>query len=128
MENLHTSTVNEGAQVPTQQETNLALAVHLSFLGSVFVPFMGLIGPLVMWQVYKNQSAYVTQHAIEALNANITLMLAGMLCGVLCFVLIGFLFLPVLLVGAIVFFVKGALAASQGKSFSYPWIVRFIRV
>jgi uncharacterized Tic20 family protein len=45
----------------------------------------------------------------------------------LCFVLVGFLFLPVVLVTWIVCMVLAAMKTSNGEAYRYPFTIRFLR-
>ena len=64
---------NNSNGLAKQEERSLGLACHLlAFVGMVF-PFGNILGPLVIWLVKKDDSAFVDDQGKEALNFNITI-------------------------------------------------------
>jgi uncharacterized Tic20 family protein len=111
---------------------NWAMAAHFSAIVSAFVA-LGFLGPLVVYLVKRDENPYVRQHAAEALNFNLSMLLYGVVGAfvivLLTLVLIGFLLLPLLLLGAIVWLVLcivGGVKASQGQVYRYPFTIRFV--
>lgn len=104
-----------------------ALCAHLSWLVA------GFVGPLVVWLVKREEDPFVEKHGREALNFQITLTGASLLCVGLTFVTCGFgafVAIPamlVLTVAGIVVSIQAALAASDGRTYRYPGIVRFVK-
>ena len=97
-----------------------AVVAHLS----LFV--LGIIGPLVVYLVHRDGSPFVRSHAVEALNFQITLLLATLVCIPLMLVLIGFLLLPLVVVGGMVLAVVAAVAAGSRKPYRYPLTARLV--
>ena len=59
---------------------------HLSALaGYIGVPFGNVIGPLIVWQIKKNEIPSVDAHGKAALNFQITVLLAGVATGFAAF-------------------------------------------
>jgi len=112
----------EKSLVPTEDERTWGLLAHLScfIAGLVGLPFLG---PLVVLFAKKDQSAFVEEHAREALNFQIAVIVAALVCGATC---VGIILLPVVLIGAIVYPILGALEANKGNSYRYPYSIRFI--
>lgn len=118
--------------MPTHEERQWALFAHLSALlgGLVTSHFLGLgclIGPLIIWLVKKDTMPFVDDQAKEALNFNITVAIAAMVCGVLMLVLIGFVLLPLLALAWVVFIVIAAIKANEGEHYRYPLTLRLIK-
>jgi uncharacterized protein len=109
-----------------QQERQWGMIAHLSALSGFIIPFGSLIAPLVIWQMKKDESAYVAYHAKEALNFQITVVIAGLVCALLTMVLIGLLLLPVLLVWWLVFTILPAMKANAGENYTIPYILRLV--
>lgn len=105
---------------PGTDDTTLAMVSHLLGL------LTGFLGPLVMYLVKRDESPYVRDQAAEALNFQLTLMIAYVAASVLMFVFIGFLLLPLIWIGSVVFMVLAAVAANRGESYRYPMSVRFV--
>src|SRR5882762_7660874 len=79
------------AGTPSAEEKQWALFAHLSALIGYIIPFGSIIGPLIIWQIKKNEMPFVDDQGKEALNFQITVALAVLGCFVLMLVLIGFL-------------------------------------
>lgn len=107
--------------LPAKDDCNLAMLAHL--LGI----FTGFIGALLIWLLKKDTSAYIAQESAEALNFQLTVMIGYVICGVLTLVLIGLLAFPLLYVVNIVFCILGAVAASKGTGYRYPFVLRLIK-
>lgn len=103
-----------------QDEKNLAVLSHV--LGI----FTGFLGPLIIFLMAKPDQPYAKHHAAESLNFQITLMLASIVTIALCFVLIGFVLLPVVVIGAFVLEILAAVAASRGEWYRYPVNIRMV--
>lgn len=86
----------------------------------------GILGPLVLWLVKKDESDYVDYHGREALNFQISLLVYGVVCAALCLVLIGFLLLPALGIAALVLTILAAVKANDGERYRYPMIFRLL--
>jgi len=118
--------------VPSHEERQWALFAHLSALlgGLLTSTFLGLgclIGPLIIWLVKKDTMPFVDDQAKEALNFNITVAIAAVVCGVLMFVLIGFVLLPLLGLAWLVFIIIAAIKANEGERYRYPFTLRLIK-
>jgi uncharacterized Tic20 family protein len=109
------------ATTPSTDDRNIAMLAHL--LGIV----SGFVGALIIWLIKKDQSAYVDDQAKEALNFQITMLIAFVGAWILMFVLIGMLLMPLLLVANLVFCILGAVAASNGKNYRYPVAIRLLK-
>lgn len=106
---------------PSKDDCNIAMLAHL--LGI----FTGFIGALVLWLVKKDESSFISDQAKEALNFQITIAIAFFVSWILAFVLIGMLLIPVLVVVNLVFCILGAVAASKGQAYKYPFALRLVK-
>lgn len=97
-----------------------AMLAHLS----IFV--LSLIAPVLILAVLGKRSAFVADQAKEALNFHITVAIAGVVSALLCLVLIGFLLLPLVVVGSMVLGVIGGLQANKGIPYRYPVALRLV--
>lgn len=104
-----------------------AMLAHLSALTGMFTVIGSVVGPLIVWQIQKDKSAYVDYHGKEALNFQITMAIAFAVSFVLMFVLIGFVLIWILGAVWLVFTIIAAVKANNGEYYRYPFIVRFIK-
>ncbi len=113
-----------GAPAPpgtiTADDRSMSMLIHLLSLVS------GFVGPLIVWLIKRDQSAFVDYHGKEALNFQISMFIywTGALLAMI--ILIGFLLIPVLLVLQILFPILAAVAANKGEYYRYPLSIRLI--
>lgn len=105
---------------------------HLAALlgGVVTTHFLGLgciIGPLIIWLVKKDSMPFVDDQAKEALNFNITVAIAALVCGLLMFILVGIVLLPLLAIAWVVFVIIASIKANEGVRYRYPFTLRLIK-
>ncbi len=114
------------------EDRNWALAAHLSTFSFFFSGIGMVLGPLIIWLVKRDQSAFVAQHAREALNFNITVALAFVLLLVFTLGTFGIgivLAWPAalaLFIAWIAFPIIAAVRASEGREYRYPFTLRLI--
>jgi uncharacterized Tic20 family protein len=104
----------------TADERNMAALAH--GLAIVF----GFLGPLLIMLIKGEQSQFVKDQSKEALNFSITIAIAAFVSFLLCFVLIGFVLLPMVGIGAFVLHIVAAVAASRGEWYRYPLTLRLL--
>jgi uncharacterized Tic20 family protein len=86
----------------------------------------GFVVPLIIWLIKKEESKYIDYHGKEALNFQITMGIAQLVCLPLAFCTFGLSSLAVLAI-TIVFAVLAGTAANRGERYSYPMTFRFIQ-
>ena len=112
--------------VSTQMdEKTWAILLHLSQFCGFLIPLAGLVVPIVLWQVKKNESQLIDQHGRIVANWLITAFIAGIVFFMLSFLLIGIPLLILLGVLCIVFPIVGAIKANDGIAWPYPGSYRF---
>lgn len=99
--------------------------IHISQFCGYVIPLAGLIVPIILWQLKKNDSEIIDRHGRIVANWIITEFILGIIFGLLCFVMIGIPLLIALAVVAIVFPVIGALKANNGEVWKYPCSIKF---
>jgi uncharacterized Tic20 family protein len=104
----------------SSDEKNIAVLTHLG--GIFFCIFPGLI----VWLLKKDDSPYLASQAREALNFQITVLLAYFVSWVLAFILIGFLLMGIIWLANIILSILAAVAVSKGESYQYPLTLRLI--
>ena len=89
----------------------------------------GILGPLpslIIWLVFKDRGSFTNNEAKEALNFQITLIIAYLVGGILTIIGVGFILLFVTWVSTIVFGILAAVASSRGEPYRYPVNIRMI--
>jgi uncharacterized Tic20 family protein len=105
---------------PSNDEKNIATITHLA--GTLF----SIIPALIVWVLKKEDSEYIAMQAKEALNFQITVLVAQLVAGILVWILIGFLLLPIIWLVNIVLCIIAAISTSRGESYRYPICLRLI--
>lgn len=109
-------------------EKTWALFSHLSLLAHLVLPMVAIAAPLAIWLVHRDKSAYIEDHAKEAVNFQITLILYNLMTIPLAIITCGLgAFLPLLLYPlGLVGMILAAAAANRGEFYRYPMTFRFI--
>ena len=116
------------SEVANKDEQNWAMACHLSALAGFLIPFGNLVGPLVVWLIKRAEYPLVDRHGKEALNFQITVMLAALVAGILCLILIGFVLIFVVYIGALVLTIIAAVKVANGEmDYKYPFALRLLK-
>jgi uncharacterized Tic20 family protein len=116
-----------GPPVPTEDERMMGMLCHLLGL------FTGFVGPLILWLVKKDESAFIDHHGKESLNFQLTFLLfvggLSVMAAILSLIFIGLLLVPVILVLillAVIAEILTCVSASRGEWSRYPGCIRFI--
>ncbi len=110
----------QNAAMSLSDQRTYALIMHL---GSGFV---GIVVPLVMWLIKKDQSPFIDDHGKNIMNWSISVIIYAIVSFILIFVIIGIFLLLGLVIAHIVFSILGAVAANRGDSYHYPLAIKFI--
>lgn len=109
------------------------MGAHLSAIIGAMIGGVGsFAGPLVVWLIRRDDNPFVAEHAREALNFNITVGIAVLICFFFGVVTLGIGFLlagPALLAIGILWLygtIMGTIAASNGQTYRYPLSVRLV--
>ena len=111
----------------SSDERMWAMFAHLSALAGFIIPFGSILGPLIIWQIKKNEMPFVDDQGKEALNFQITVAILAIICILLILILIGILLLWALAIVDLIFIVIAGIAASNGQAYRYPFAFRFIK-
>ena len=101
--------------------TNMAMLCHLLAI------FTGFLGPLVIWLIKKDDAPFIDRHGKEALNFQLTVLIAMIISGLLTFICIGFIMLMVVWIADLILCIIAALKASRGEEYRYPLTIRFLK-
>lgn len=118
---------------PVGDERTWALLGHLSAL-SAFISGIGcVIGPLIVWLIKRDTLPFAGDQAKEALNFNITVLIAALALWIITIITLGIgliLTVPLalaLFIGWLVFTIIAAVNANNGVRYRYPFALRLIQ-
>ena len=107
---------------------------HLSALAGCVIPFGNILGPLIVWQIKKNEFPSVNVHGKASLNFQITVTIAvfvGAAAAImLSFFCVGYLLFPlVFLIGlaGLIFAIIAGIKANNGENYKYPWSLELVK-
>ena len=109
-----------------------AMFCHLAGLGWLIFWLMPVIGgvicPLIVWQIKKDEYSFVDEQGKEAVNFQISMLLCWIVAMLLCFVIcIGVPLVSIVFVVDIVLAIVASIKAGEGRSYRYPFCIRFIK-
>ena len=105
-----------------------AMFCHLAGLCAFVIPFVGnIVGPLILWQIKKDEYPFVDEQGKGAVNFQISMTIYGLISVALSFVCIGIFLLAAVGVVDLVFLLIAAVKANNGQHYRYPLTIRFIK-
>jgi uncharacterized Tic20 family protein len=110
-----------------RQTRQCAMFLHLSLLAGFLVPFAGLIVPIVIWQLKKEELPGIDAHGKVVVNWIISGIIYVILCCLLIIVIAGIPLLIALFVVGIIFPIVGAIKANDGIVWNYPLTITFLK-
>ncbi len=109
------------------QTRQWALFLHLSLLAGFIVPLLGLVAPIVIWQLKKTELPGLDVHGKIVMNWIISLILYAVISALLIVVVIGIPLLIALGIVCIIFPIIGGIKANNGEVWHYPLSMEFLR-
>lgn len=113
--------VPPGVTAITTDDRNMATVIHVLSLFSSF------LGPLIIWLIKKDESAFIDHHGKEALNFQLTMAIAWICTFLAIIVVIGIFIAPILFIISLLFPILAAVGANNGQFYRYPLAIRFLR-
>lgn len=97
-----------------------AMFLHFSVLAGWLVPFAGVIVPILLWQLKKDELPGIVPHAHVVMNWLVSTLIYFTICLVLTVVLVGILGFYILALATLVFSILGGIKANDGELWEYP--------
>lgn len=103
-------------------ERLLAVLSHILAI----VPGIGILGPLVIYLVKKDESAFVRDNARESLNFQLTIILLYIISGILVLIFIGLFLIWIVGILNTILVIVATIRASEGEVYRYPINLRLV--
>jgi uncharacterized Tic20 family protein len=104
-----------------------AAICHLSALIGLLGNGIGFfLAPLIVWLVKRQDNPFIDEQGKEAVNFQITMLLAAAVSALLMLVLVGFILIAIVGILMVVFPIIAAVKASEGEHYRYPISIRLI--
>jgi uncharacterized protein len=115
-------------------ERSMMLVAHLSAPVAMLVSvgWLPFLGPLLVWLFYKDRSRAVRTVSAGAFNFNVSITVASVVTWISVILTLGLGFLWAIPIWIVLFIVqiwlhvKGAMAASRGEVYDYPFQLRIL--
>jgi uncharacterized protein len=126
-----------------------AMFLHFSLLASFVFPYGGLIAPVIIWQIKKDELPEINPHGKVVVNWIISTLIYGVVCFALAFIFIGLIvatstssytgmllfpnfgiiWILVLIFGTlnIIFPIIGGIKANNGEVWKYPLSLHILK-
>lgn len=105
----------------TSEERTMSLLAHI--LGM----FTSILAPIIIYFIQKDKSKFASFHALQAILFQIAFGIALTISAFLCMVLIGFILLPIVGIGGLIYVIKAAIAANNGELYELPIVGKMAR-
>lgn len=106
---------------PTSDERTMAILSHILTL------LAGFIAPLIIYLIKKDESKFVSEHAKESLNFQITLFIGYLIGFITLIILIGILIIIAIGICHLIFVILATVKASENKMYRYPINIRLVK-
>ena len=134
-----------------QQVRTWSMLCHLSALAGFLSPILIVLGPLIIWQIKKNELPEIDPHGKAAVNFQLTILLINIAASIIIFGFLGLGFgwhmgmfwrspftffgggfgfgmlLGLINLAAWILALIAGLKANSGEFFKYPFAIQFIK-
>ncbi|HVU53770.1 MAG TPA: DUF4870 domain-containing protein [Puia sp.] len=104
------------------EERLLAILAHILAI----VPGIGILGPLIIYLVKKDESPFVRDNARESLNFQLTIILLYIISGILVLIFIGLFLIWIVGILNTILVIVASVRALEGQVYRYPISLRLI--
>ncbi len=111
-----------------KEDRQMLMLMHLSQLLNLVTAIGGIVVPIVLWQMKKDEIKYMDEQGKAVVNFQISLFLYYIISGMLAFILIGIPLLIILALTNIVLPIIYGIKANNGEQvIKYPLTITFIK-
>lgn len=126
-QNVQNAQNAQASEIP-KSARDWAMGCHLIALVGLLGNGIGfLLGPLILWLIKREDHPFINDQGKEAVNFQVTMMIAFLISALLVFVLIGIFLLPLLGIVDVVFTIIAGIKAANGEHYRYPFAIRFLK-
>lgn len=123
METVHTESTKT-----LKEDRQMLMVMHLSQLLFLVSGVGGIVVPIILWQLKKDEVQDMDEQGKEVVNFQISLFIYYAVAALLMLALVGFILLPILGLLNIIFPIIYGLKAKDGfTDIKYPLTIRFLK-
>ena len=103
-------------------------SITMGMLCHLLAIFTFWLGPLIIWLIKREQSAFIDDQGKEALNVQIVCFIAGLICiPLIPLACIGLILMLAVHVTRLIFTIIATIQANKGVAYRYPVTFRIIK-
>jgi len=102
------------------QTRQWSMFIHFSVLAGWVIPLAGIVVPVLLWQIKKDELPGIVPHAHVVMNWIASSFVYSLICFVLTFIVIGVFGFILLGLATLVFSLYGGIKANEGELWEYP--------
>ncbi len=110
-----------------KEERNMGVLVHILAFSMFVIPPGFVLGPLILWLIKREESAFIDYHGKQSLNFQISCFIYLVVSALLMIAVIGFILVPAVLIFWFAFIIVAAVKTSDGEYYRYPLTIPFIK-
>lgn len=114
-------------QLQTPDQKQMGMFLHLSQLANFILPPAGIVVPIIIWQIKKDEMPALDAHGKMVVNWMISSLIYGIVSAFLALFIVGFFLLLALGILGIVFPIVGGIKANNGEYWEYPLTIKFLK-
>ena len=118
------------ADVPSpdvsDEERTWGVLAHAGGFAGLAVPFGNVLAPLVVWLAKKDESRFVDESGVRALNFQLTWSIILLVTALSVLIAVGVVLFPLAILAWLILTVLGTVKASDGEVYDYPLTIHFI--
>jgi len=110
------------------EDRQMLMWLHLSQLLNLVTAIGGVIAPILIWQLKKDEIDQMDEQGKEVVNFQISIMIYAIISAILTCVFIGIIMLPIVALINIIFPIIYGIKAKDGvNEIRYPLTIRIIK-
>lgn len=119
---------NTPKTLPGVDANQYSMFIHLSQFMGVFTGGIGLLIPVILWLIKKDESPIIDNNGKIVINWILSFLIYGACAGILCLIVIGIPLLIALAICDFIFIILGSIKASSGVLWKYPLSIEFFTI
>lgn len=126
-------------EISKQEDNRWASLLYLSCLSGLFIPFLNILAPYILWLQRKGDSEFIDTHAKGILNFQIGMTIFNLLLVALgvgfhamgaifwLFYISCFFFVSILILFNLALMIRGSIFAKGGEAYRIPFTCSLIK-
>ena len=110
----------------SDEERTWGVLAHAGGFAGLAVPFGNVVAPLVVWLAKKDESRFVDENGVRALNFQLTWSIILLASALSVLVAVGVVLFPLAMLAWLILTVLGTVKASEGEVYDYPLTIHFV--